>query len=153
MTNVVVFVNIQIPSCNKVFPQQLLAYKEMIMKWFLYAFSLIGISIGCCTILYTTETRKFVRSIFNNVDRKILLTIPFILGILFILSASATRIPWLIRVIGLMAVIEGVVFFLIPKDLYDKFIDWYINSLSDQTYRLSGILGIIIWIAILSWIL
>lgn len=148
-----VFVNIQIPSCNKVFPQQLLAYKEMIMKWFLYAFSLIGISIGCCTILYTTETRKFVRSIFNNVDRKILLTIPFILGILFILSASATRIPWLIRVIGLMAVIEGVVFFLIPKDLYDKFIDWYINSLSDQTYRLSGILGIIIWIAILSWIL
>jgi len=149
----VVFVNIQIPSCNKVFPQQLLAYKEMIMKWFLYAFSLIGISIGCCTILYTTETRKFVRSIFNNVDRKILLTIPFILGILFILSASATRIPWLIRVIGLMAVIEGVVFFLIPKDLYDKFIDWYINSLSDQTYRLSGILGIIIWIAILSWIL
>jgi uncharacterized protein YjeT (DUF2065 family) len=123
------------------------------MRWFLYAFSLFGISIGCCTILYTTETRKFVKSIFNNVDQKILLAIPFILGILFILSASATRIPWLIRAIGLMAVIEGVVFFIIPKDLYDKFIDWYLNSLSDQTYRLSGILGIIIWIAILSWIL
>ena len=123
------------------------------MRWFLYAFSLFGISIGCYTILYTTETRKFVKSIFNNVDQKILLAIPFILGILFILSASATRIPWLIRAIGLMAVIEGVVFFIIPKDLYDKFIDWYLNSLSDQTYRLSGILGIIIWIAILSWIL
>ncbi len=123
------------------------------MKWFLYAFSLIGISIGCCSILYTAETRKFVRSILNSVDKKILLVIPFILGILFILSASATRNPWLIRAIGLMAVIEGVVFFLIPKDLYDKFIDWYINSLSDQIYRLSGILGIIIWMAILSWIL
>ena len=114
------------------------------MKWFLYALSLFGISIGCCSILYTNETRKFVRSIFNNIDRKILLAIPFILGILFILSASATRIPWLIRVIGLMAVIEGVVFLLISKDLYDKFIDWYINSLSDQIYRLSGILGIIV---------
>ncbi len=123
------------------------------MKWFLYALSLFGILIGCCSILYTNETRKFVRSIFNNIDRKILLAIPFILGILFILSASATRIPWLIRVIGLMAVIEGVVFLLISKDLYDKFIDWYINSLSDQIYRLSGILGIIIWMAILSWIL
>ncbi len=123
------------------------------MKWFLYAFSLIGISIGCSTILYTTEARKFVRSLFNNVDRKFLLAIPFILGILFILSASATRMPWLIRAIGLIAVIEGVVFLLIPKDLYDKFINWYINSLSDQIYRLSGILGIIIWMAILSWIL
>jgi uncharacterized protein YjeT (DUF2065 family) len=123
------------------------------MRLFLYAFSLIGISIGCCSILYTTENRKFLRSISNNIDKKILSTIPFILGILFILSASATRIPWLIRAIGLMAVIKGVVFFLIPKDLYDKFMDYYLNSLSDQTYRLSGILGIIIWMALLSWIL
>ena len=123
------------------------------MKWFLYAISLIGISIGCCSILYTDETRKFVRSIFNNIDQKILSALPFILGILFILSASATCIPWFIRVIGLMAVIEGVVFFLIPKDLYDKFMDWYLNSLSDQTYRLSGILGIILGTAFLSWIL
>jgi uncharacterized protein YjeT (DUF2065 family) len=94
-----------------------------------------------------------VRSIFNNIDQKILSALPFVLGNLFILSAPATRIPWLIRVIGLMAFIEGVVFFLIPKDLYDKFMDWYLNSLSDQTYRLSGILGIILGIAFLSWIL
>ena len=123
------------------------------MKWFLYAFSLIYISVGCCSILYTNETKNYVRSIFSNIDQKILSALPFILGILFILSASATRIPWLFRLIGLMAVIEGVVFFLIPKDLYDKFIDWYLNLLSNQTYRLSGILGIIFGTAVLSWIL
>jgi uncharacterized protein YjeT (DUF2065 family) len=94
-----------------------------------------------------------VKSIFSNIDQKILSALPFIFGILFIFSASATRIPWLFRLIGLMAVIEGMVFFLIPKDLYDKFMDWYLNSLSDQTYRLSGILGIIFGAAILSWIL
>jgi len=123
------------------------------MKWFLFAFSLIWISVGCCTILYTDETRKFVKRIFNNIDQKILSALPFIFGILFIFSASATSIPWLIRLIGLMAVIEGVVFFIIPKDLYDKFMDWYLNALSDQTYRLSGILGIILGTAFLSWIL
>jgi uncharacterized protein YjeT (DUF2065 family) len=146
-------VNIQIPSCNKVFPQQPYPYKEMIMKWFLYAISLIWISVGCCSILYTNETKNYVRSIFSNIDQKILSALPFILGILFILSASATHIPWLFRLIGLMAVIEGVVFFIIPKDLYDKFMDWYLNALSDQTYRLSGILGIILGTAFLSWIL
>ena len=123
------------------------------MKWFLYAISLIWISTGCCAIFYTNETKKFVRRMFNDIDQKILSALPFILGILFIFSASATRIPWLIRLIGLMAVIEGVVFFLIPKDLYDKFIDWYLNLLSNQTYRLSGILGIIFGTAVLSWIL
>jgi uncharacterized protein YjeT (DUF2065 family) len=125
----------------------------MIMKWFLYAISLVYISIGCCSIFYTNETKNIVKSIFSNIDQKILSVLPFILGILFILSSPATRIPWLFRVIGLMAVIEGVVFFLISKDLYDKFMDWYLNSLSDQTYRLSGILGIIIGTAFLSWIL
>jgi uncharacterized protein YjeT (DUF2065 family) len=123
------------------------------MRWLLYAFSLIYISVGCCSILYTNETKNYVRRIFNNIDQKILSALPFIFGILFILSASATRIPWLFRLIGLMAVIEGVVFFLIPKDLYEKFMDWYLNSLSDQTYRLSGILGIILGVAFLSWML
>ena len=85
-------------------------------------------------------------------DQKILSVLPFLFAILFIFSASSTRIPWLIRLIGLMAFIEGVVFFLIPKDLYDKFMDWYLSLLSDQTYRLSGILGIIFGAAVLSWI-
>ena len=123
------------------------------MRWFLYAISLIWIFVGCCSILYTNETKNIVKRIFSNIDRKILSVLPFVLGILFILSASATRIPWLFRVIGLMAVIEGVVFLLITKDMYDKFMDWYLNSLSDQTYRLSGILGIIFGTAVLSWIL
>ena len=147
------FVNIQIPSCNKVFPQQPYPYKEMIMKWFLYAISLIFISVGCCSILYTNETQKILRRVFINIDQKILSALPFTLGFLFIISAPATHIPWLFRVIGLMAVFEGVVFFLIPKDLYDKFMNWYLNYLSDQTYRLSGILGIILGTAFLSWIL
>ena len=122
------------------------------MKWILYAISLFYISFGCCSILYTNETKNIVKSIFSNIDQKILSALPFIFGILFILSASATRIPWLFKVIGLMAVIEGVVFSLISKDLYDKFMDWYLNSLSDQIYRLSGILSIILGIAFLSWI-
>jgi len=123
------------------------------MKWFLYAISLIFISVGCCSILYTNETQKIVRRVFINIDQKILSALPFTLGFLFIISAPATHIPWLFRVIGLMAVFEGVVFFLIPKDLYDKFMNWYLNYLSDQTYRLSGILGIILGTAFLSWIL
>ena len=123
------------------------------MKWFLFAFSLIWISVGCCTILYTDETRKFVKRIFNNIDQKILSALPFIFGILFIFSASATSIPWIIRLIGFMGVIKGVAFFIIPKDSYEKLMDWYLNSLSDQSYRLSGILGIILGTAVLSWIL
>jgi uncharacterized protein YjeT (DUF2065 family) len=123
------------------------------MRLFLYTISLFYITYGCFSILYTDETQKFVRSLFKDLDQKILSALPFIFGILFILSASATSLSWFFRFIGLMAVIEGVIFFIMPKELYDKFMDWYLKLLSDQIYRLFGIIGIIFGIAILSWIL
>jgi len=50
-----------------------------------------------------------------------------------------------------LAVIEAGVIFLIPKNRYNELIDWYINSASDQIYRLFGILSIIFGTAVLSW--
>ncbi|MBW1607606.1 MAG: DUF2065 family protein [Deltaproteobacteria bacterium] len=123
------------------------------MKGFLYVASFFCIAMGCCTILYTDETRKFVKSIFNEIDRKFISAFELIIGILLLISATASRQAWFIRLIGLMAIIEGGVIFLIPKNLYDELMDWYLNSASDQTYRLFGILSLVFGTAILSWIM
>ncbi len=123
------------------------------MKWFLYAISLFWVAIGCCTILYTIETRNVLKNIFNKIDRKIISVFEVVMGILLVVSATASHHSWLIRLIGFMAVIEGVVIFYIPKNLYDELIDWYLNSASDQTYRLFGIVTLILGTAVLSWIL
>ncbi len=123
------------------------------MKLFLYAVSLFCITIGCCTILYANESRNVLRNIFNKIDRKILSAFEAIMGILLVVSATASHHSWLIRLIGFMAVIEGGIIFFIPKNLYDELIDWYLNSASDQTYRLFGIVTLILGTAVLSWIL
>ena len=123
------------------------------MKWFLYVISFFWISIGCCTILYINETRNVVRNILNKIDRKVLSAFEAIIGILLLLSATASHHSWFIRLIGFLAVMEGGIIFLIPKNLYDELIDWYLNSASDQTYRLFGIISIILGTAVLSWIL
>jgi uncharacterized protein YjeT (DUF2065 family) len=123
------------------------------MKWFLTAISIFFITIGCCTILYTNESRKFVRSLFNKIDRKTISVFEVIMGILLVLSATASHHSWFIRLIGFMAVIEGGIILFIPQNLYDELIDWYTNSASDQTYRLFGIFSIILGTAVLSWIL
>jgi len=123
------------------------------MKWFLYAMSLIWIAIGCCIILYTDETKNVMRSIVKEIDLRILSILPFAAGILFLLSASGCRFPWVIRFIGLMSLVEGVLAFSNPSNLYDKLMDWYLDSISDQTHRLFGIITIILGTAVLSWIL
>ena len=123
------------------------------MNMFLYAFSSLCIAVGCFTILYTNETRNFLKRLFSQIDRKFLSVFEAIMGILLLVSATSSHHPWFIRLIGLSAVIEGVVIFLIPKNLYDELINWYVNSLSDQTYRLFGALSLILGTAMLSWIL
>ena len=123
------------------------------MNVFLYAISFLCIAIGCCTILYTNETRNFLKRLFNQIDRKFISIFEAIMGILLLVSATASHHSWLIRLVGLMAIIEGVVIFLMPKNLYDELINWYVNSLSDQTYRLFGTLSLILGTAMLSWVL
>ena len=123
------------------------------MNVFLYAMSFICLAIGACTILYTNETRDFLKRLFNEIDRKFLSVFEVIMGILLLVSATASHYPWVIRLIGLLAVIEGGLILLMPKNLYDELIDWYVNSLSDHTYRLFGIFSLIFGTALLSWIL
>jgi uncharacterized protein YjeT (DUF2065 family) len=123
------------------------------MRLFLYAIILLWVAIGCFTILYTSESRNVVKSIINNIDRKVISAFEAIIGILLLFSATASHHSWFIRLIGFMAVIEGGLIFFIPKNLYDELIDWYLNSVSDQTYRLFGIVSIILGTAVLSWVL
>ncbi len=123
------------------------------MRWFLYAISVFWVAIGCCTILYTNETRNVLKNMFNKIDRKIISVIEVILGVLFLFSATASHHSWFIRLIGIITVIEGGIIFFIPKNLYDELVDWYLNSALDQTYRLFGIISLIFGAAVLSWIL
>jgi uncharacterized protein YjeT (DUF2065 family) len=123
------------------------------MQWFLYAMSLIWIAIGCCIILYTDETKDVMRSIVKGIDLRILSILPFVAGVLFLLSASVCRFPWIIRFVGFMSLIEGVLAFSNPSNLYDRLMDWYLDSISDQTHRLFGIITMTLGTAVLSWIL
>ena len=68
------------------------------------------------------------------------------------ISASATTYPWVLRVIGLLAIAEAVVAFTNPGKIYSRMLDWYFGKASDQTQRLFGIIGIIFGTVILSWI-
>ena len=123
------------------------------MKLFLYAISLIWIAAGCCMILYTSETRNVMNRMIKEIDRRIICIVPLIAGILFLFAASASSVPWFIRLIGLMGILKGVFVLVAPSNLYDQVNNWYLNSLSDQAHRLWGIIALILGTSVMSWIL
>ena len=122
------------------------------MKWFLYAFSFIWISFGTGLIIYTRESKNMIKRLVTDLDRRILSALPAIFGFFLIIAASESRHSWFIRLIGILAVLKGGFIFWNPQYLYDKIVDWYLNSLSDQTFRFFGIITLILGTVILSWI-
>ena len=123
------------------------------MKWFLYAFSFIWISFGTGLIIYTQESKRMIKRLVTDLDRRILSALPAIFGFFLIIAASESRHSWFIRLIGILAVLKGGFIFWNPQNLYDKTLDWYLNSVSDQTFRFFGIITLILGTVILSWIL
>ena len=123
------------------------------MAWFLYLLSAAWISIGSCAILYTAETRNTFKALLSNTNPKALSVLPFVAGILLIISASVSIYPWLIRLFGLIGMIKGGFVFVNPNGMYDKIVQWYLESVSDQGYRLFGIITVILGTAVLSWII
>jgi uncharacterized protein YjeT (DUF2065 family) len=123
------------------------------MKWFLYAISFLWITAGSWFIIYTTESRNVMKRLFEKTDRKVLSVFPAIIGILLLIAASWSIHSWFLRLLGIIAILKGGIIFFNPKNLYDEMMNWYVNSLSDQTYRFLGIVLVIIGTAVLSWIL
>jgi hypothetical protein len=122
------------------------------MAWILYFISVVWIATGACAILYTSETRNTLKKLLSSVNRIALSTLPVVFGVLMIVSASASMHPWLIRFLGILGMAKGVFIFMNPGGRYEKTLQWYLESVLDQGYRLMGIITVILGTAVLSWI-
>jgi uncharacterized protein YjeT (DUF2065 family) len=72
---------------------------------------------------------------------------------LLIISFTASQNRWFIILLGVVALLKGAFVFVNPKGFYDLFARWYVDTASDQTYRLFGIIAIILGTTLVSWIL
>ena len=104
-------------------------------------------------VLYTPECRKLLGNMLTGIDRRFLAPLPAIFGILLILAASQGRNAGFIRLLGLIGVVKAGFIVANPQGLCEQVNSWLLNSASDQTFRLFGIISLILGTAVLSWIL
>lgn len=122
------------------------------MKVIVYLLGFGTIALYSCLILYTRQSVEALKGLFQNFQLKHISAIPAAVGFLFLISASATTYPWVLRILGLLALGEAVLAFTNPDKIYSRMLDWYFEKVSDQAQRLFGIIGIIFGTVILSWI-
>lgn len=117
---------------------------------YLLGFGHIAASVSL--ILYTKESIDWLKDLFSTHQLKYLSAFPALVGLLFLVSASATVYPRVFLIIGLLAMGEAVVAFTNPHNIYKRMMDWYFSNVSDQANRLFGIIGVVFGTVILTWI-
>ena len=122
------------------------------MKWILYIISLLWIGAGSCIILYTPQSRAFLKKTLYGVDLGLVSIVPITIGALLIISAYYSAAFWTIVVLGILAIGKGCLFIFNPRKAADKIMTWFLDEVSDNMYRLAGIIATILGTALLSWI-
>ena len=122
------------------------------MKWILYIISLLWIGAGSCIILYTPQSRAFLKKTLHGVDLGLISIVPITIGALLIISAYYSAAFWTIVVLGILAIGKGCLFIFNPGNTADRMMAWFLNEVSDNMYRLAGIIALILGTALLSWI-
>lgn len=122
------------------------------MKWFLYLISFCLIASGSCFILYTVQYRDMLKNVLAKSYEKIIAASAIIIGLLLIISAFQAQGFWFIVFLGSIAICKGIFVLFNPKNSLDNIRNWYLNTASDQTYRLFGIISIVIGTVMITWI-
>jgi uncharacterized protein YjeT (DUF2065 family) len=122
------------------------------MKWILYIISFLWIGAGSSIILYTQQSRVFLKKLLHGVDPGLISILPITIGALLIVSAYYSAAFWTIVILGMLAIGKGGLFIFNPGKAADRTMAWFLNEASDNVYRLAGIFAIILGTALLSWI-
>jgi uncharacterized protein YjeT (DUF2065 family) len=122
------------------------------MKWILYLFSVTILSAGCALILYTAEYRSWFQNLLARTPPRFLAALPAGIGLLLILSAFSSKYPAVIIILGILAILKGALVFFNPSRAFDQIKDWLLNTASDQTLRLFGIIAVVLGTAMVSWV-
>jgi len=122
------------------------------MKIILYIISFLWVAAGVCYILYTEETRAFIKQLLIELDRRVLAVIALVSSLLVLYAAPAATNSWFIVLLGLMGILKGGVFLANPQNIFETTRDWYLNRVTDRTYRFFGIVMLVVGTAVFSWI-
>lgn len=121
------------------------------MQVVMYALGLLWIAAGTIAILYTDDYRSFFTAVLTRLKGLWLAMIPSGFGLLLLIAASTTTHPVFIGAIGFLGIVKGLLIYFNPGGFLETAKTW-LETVSDQGYRLAGVIALILGTAIISWI-
>jgi uncharacterized protein YjeT (DUF2065 family) len=123
------------------------------MKIVLYIIAILWVISGTFLIIYTEQTREFLKKVFLTENTKLLAFLPFVVGLVLVVGAFFNKgMFWLAFIIGLLAMLKGVYFFMAPKQQAKALLEWWFINANPRTVRFFGLITFFIGVTFLSFL-
>lgn len=97
-------------------------------------------------IVFPFRLNQIYRYLYRNI--KISSLVGIILGLLLFCSAAANRWKWLVEILGIITIIEGIIGFLMPATSVKALMNWWFKN-GPGIKRIWGFLTVTMGIIIL----
>ena len=121
------------------------------MTIYLWCISIFWMAIGVTFVIIPSSLKKILK-LFSKLPKIALGGIPLILGLLLILSSSASSFSFYIAMLGMLGIVKGLSILLIPMDTLKTTVKWWLNQYP-ALYRFWGIVLIILALLVILGIL
>lgn len=123
------------------------------MKWILYVIAIFWISLGTWANLYPAEVHGRLRRLIAGIAPRWTAVVTLAVGILLFLAAPASgQGVGFVRLIGVLAMVKAIVIFVISNERYQRLLDWWFAPAREQSWRVWGLLMLVLGVVIFSWL-
>lgn len=121
------------------------------MKIILIMLSILWIALGTAIVLYTSQSKSFLREFILGMNIRLWALAPLAVGLLFVVGAfMLPEIFWIALILGILAISKGAYFALGPLPQVNSIVRWWFDNTSETTMRLSGLILFTFGVVLLS---
>ena len=100
------------------------------MAWFLYVMCILWLVVGLGLVLKGDKTKKIMKGLFGERIPRALNIVPIVIGFLFLFSCGAVEPSWkwFPMLMGILAVIKGLIFLIHDEEESKAVLSWWFES-------------------------
>jgi hypothetical protein len=104
----------------------------------------IWVVLGSFSVLYTDRFRNGVGGLTSRIPPRVLAVVPLVMGVLLMISAPASHSFWLVEILGILALVKGLLIFGLRRKWVQGIFAWWQRRVSEVAWRLCGLILVIL---------
>jgi hypothetical protein len=123
------------------------------MEWILFFVAIFWIVLGSWANLYPAQVHGRLRSFAEGVNPRWAAVFAMVAGIMLVVAAPvSSQGVGFIRLLGFVAMAKALIFAVLPKESYQRLLDWWFAPVREQSWRVWGLVMLVLGVVLLSWL-